>query len=106
MSAVLTAGGGLTAGDRSIITAINTGASSLSFVGSAFIVLCYCLFKELRKFSFKLVFYLALSVSFPLLPFADCARSRIMYCFASFFFDYSHCELLHHYDVKFHCVLR
>jgi hypothetical protein len=61
MSAVLTAGGGLTAGDRSIITAINTGASSLSFVGSAFIVLCYCLFKELRKFSFKLVFYLALS---------------------------------------------
>ncbi|CAN7046910.1 unnamed protein product, partial [Brassica oleracea var. botrytis] len=24
-------------------------------------VLCYCLFKELRKFSFKLVFYLPLS---------------------------------------------
>ena len=64
MSAVLSAGGGLTAGDRSILTAINTGASSLSFVGSTFIVLCYCLFKELRKFSFKLVFYLALSVSF------------------------------------------
>ncbi|KAL0697010.1 hypothetical protein Bca4012_064190 [Brassica carinata] len=61
MSLVLTAGGGLTAGDRSILTAINTGASSLSFVGSTFIVLCYCLFKELRKFSFKLVFYLALS---------------------------------------------
>ncbi|XP_013641191.2 G-protein coupled receptor 1-like [Brassica napus] len=61
MSAVLTAGGGLTAGDRSILTAINTGASSLSFVGSTFIVLCYCLFKELRKFSFKLIFYLALS---------------------------------------------
>ncbi|CAN8302844.1 unnamed protein product [Cochlearia groenlandica] len=64
MSAILAAGRGLTTGDRNYITAINTGASSLSFVGSAFIVLCYCLFKELRKFSFKLVFYLALSDMF------------------------------------------
>ncbi|KDP28016.1 hypothetical protein JCGZ_19096 [Jatropha curcas] len=40
---------------------VNAVASSLSFVGSSFIVLCYILFKELRKFSFKLVFYLALS---------------------------------------------
>ncbi|KAH9684178.1 G-protein coupled receptor 1 [Citrus sinensis] len=53
--------GSLTAHDRRILTALNTGASSLSFVGSGFIVLCYCLFKELRKFSFKLVFFLALS---------------------------------------------
>lgn len=55
--------GSLTAHDRRILTALNTGASSLSFVGSGFIVLCYCLFKELRKFSFKLVFFLALSVT-------------------------------------------
>ncbi|KAG2330372.1 hypothetical protein Bca52824_001552 [Brassica carinata] len=55
-------GGGLTAGDRNILTAINTGAPSLSFVGSTFIVLCYCFFKELCKFSFELVFYLALFV--------------------------------------------
>ncbi|XP_022760802.1 G-protein coupled receptor 1-like isoform X7 [Durio zibethinus] len=47
--------------DRRILTAVNSGASSLSFVGSGFIVLCYSLFKELRKFSFKLVFYLSLS---------------------------------------------
>ncbi|KAI4337200.1 hypothetical protein L6164_015645 [Bauhinia variegata] len=43
------------------LKAVNVGASSLSLVGSSFIVLCYALFKELRKFSFKLVFYLALS---------------------------------------------
>ena len=54
--------GVLSAHDRRILTAVNAGASSLSFVGSGFIVLCYVLFKELRKFSFKLVFYLALSV--------------------------------------------
>ncbi|XP_057957755.1 G-protein coupled receptor 1 [Malania oleifera] len=53
--------GNLTAGHRRILTTVNTGASSLSLVGSGFIVLCYLLFKELRKFSFKLVFYLALS---------------------------------------------
>ncbi|XP_034683668.1 G-protein coupled receptor 1 [Vitis riparia] len=53
--------GNLTAHDRQILAAVNGGASSLSFVGSGFIVLCYVLFKELRKFSFKLVFYLALS---------------------------------------------
>ncbi|XP_070668718.1 G-protein coupled receptor 1-like isoform X1 [Malus domestica] len=53
--------GGLTAYDREVLTAVNAGAASLSFVGSGFIVLCYVLFKELRKFSFKLVFYLALS---------------------------------------------
>ncbi|XP_060673413.1 G-protein coupled receptor 1 [Ziziphus jujuba] len=53
--------GNLLAHDRGVLTAVVAGASSLSFVGSGFIVLCYVLFKELRKFSFKLVFYLALS---------------------------------------------
>lgn len=56
--------GNLTPSDRQILTAVNTGASSLSLVGSGFIVLCYLLFKELRKFSFKLVFFLALSDMF------------------------------------------
>ncbi|PSS01354.1 G-protein coupled receptor like [Actinidia chinensis var. chinensis] len=53
--------GNLTASDRLVLTAVNSGASSLSLVGSGFIVLCYLCFKELRKFSFKLVFFLALS---------------------------------------------
>ncbi|RYR55420.1 hypothetical protein Ahy_A06g030638 isoform C [Arachis hypogaea] len=55
------AGVSMTAHQRNILAGVNAGASSLSFVGSGFIVLCYLLFKELRKFSFKLVFYLALS---------------------------------------------
>ncbi|XP_021640233.1 G-protein coupled receptor 1 isoform X4 [Hevea brasiliensis] len=59
--AMVQVAGNLTAHDRQILTSVNAGASSLSFVGSSFIVLCYVLFKELRKFSFKLVFYLALS---------------------------------------------
>lgn len=53
--------GNLTANDRQILTTVNAAASSLSLLGSSFIVLCYILFKELRKFSFKLVFFLALS---------------------------------------------
>ncbi|CAN6989328.1 unnamed protein product [Brassica rapa subsp. trilocularis] len=61
MSVFLTARRGLTAGDRSILTAINTDVSSLSFVSSTFIILCYSRFNKLRKFSVKLVFYLALS---------------------------------------------
>lgn len=61
MSATAQVVGNLTAHDRRVLTAVNAGAASLSFVGSSFIVLCYVLFKELRKFSFKLVFYLALS---------------------------------------------
>ncbi|PIN23990.1 hypothetical protein CDL12_03293 [Handroanthus impetiginosus] len=56
--------GNLSANERGILTAINTSASSFSLVGSGFIVLCYLLFKELRKFSFKLVFFLALSDMF------------------------------------------
>lgn len=54
----------LTVRERQILMAVNTGASALSLMGSAFIVLCYALFKELRKFSFKLVFFLALSDMF------------------------------------------
>ncbi|CAH9050340.1 unnamed protein product [Cuscuta epithymum] len=53
--------GNLTTMERQVLTAVNTGGSSLSLVGSGFIALCYLLFKELRKFSFKLVFFLALS---------------------------------------------
>ncbi|CAN6929745.1 unnamed protein product, partial [Brassica oleracea var. botrytis] len=40
MSVVLTARRGLTARDRSILTAINTDYTDLSFVSSTFIVLC------------------------------------------------------------------
>ncbi|XP_048493973.1 G-protein coupled receptor 1 isoform X2 [Beta vulgaris subsp. vulgaris] len=53
--------GSLSGSDRQILATVNTVASSLSLLGSGFIVLCYLLFKDLRKFSFKLVFYLALS---------------------------------------------
>ncbi|KAH6790814.1 G-protein-coupled receptor 1 [Perilla frutescens var. frutescens] len=64
MATVQAVSGSLTSAERGILTAINSGASSLSLVGSGFIVLCYVLFKELRKFSFKLVFFLALSDMF------------------------------------------
>ncbi|KAK6129524.1 hypothetical protein DH2020_036757 [Rehmannia glutinosa] len=64
MATVQAVVGSLTAAERGILSSINTGASSLSLVGSGFIVLCYLLFKELRKFSFKLVFFLALSDMF------------------------------------------
>lgn len=60
--------GSFTVNERQILTSVNTAASTLSMLGSAFIVLCYVLFKELRKFSFKLVFFLALSVSSPSKP--------------------------------------
>ncbi|CAA6664644.1 unnamed protein product [Spirodela intermedia] len=53
----MAAAGGLTAGDRKVLAAVNLSASTLSLVGSAFIVLCYLLFKELRKFSFTLIFF-------------------------------------------------
>lgn len=64
MATVQAVFGNLPASDRRILTAVNSGASSLSLLGSGFIVLCYLCFKELRKFSFKLVFFLALSVCF------------------------------------------
>ncbi|KAH7296518.1 hypothetical protein KP509_26G026500 [Ceratopteris richardii] len=52
---------GLSAQQTETLTTINVLASAFSFAGSGFIVLCYLLFKELRKFSFQLVFYLSLS---------------------------------------------
>lgn len=61
MAPLVRVAGSILVRDR-LLTAVIAGASSLSFVGSGFIVLCYVLFKELRKFSYKLVFYLALSV--------------------------------------------
>ncbi|PNX87512.1 G-protein coupled receptor [Trifolium pratense] len=66
MATSVAVGSTLTAYDRRIINVVNVGASSLSFAGSTFIVLCYLLFKDLRKFSFKLVFYLALSSGGPI----------------------------------------
>ncbi|KAG6521375.1 hypothetical protein ZIOFF_018491 [Zingiber officinale] len=60
---------GLSVADRHTLVAISAGTAALSLAGSSFIVLCYLLFKELHKFSFKLVFFLALSV-LPLTCFA------------------------------------
>ncbi|GJN00650.1 hypothetical protein PR202_ga17846 [Eleusine coracana subsp. coracana] len=50
--------------DRQVLDSVGTTAAALSLAGSSFIVLCYLLFRELRKFSFKLVFYLAVSDMF------------------------------------------
>ncbi|KAL9233959.1 hypothetical protein vseg_008890 [Gypsophila vaccaria] len=48
--------------ERRILARVNIGASSLSMLGSGFVLLCFLLLKDLRnKFSFKLVFFLALS---------------------------------------------
>ncbi|XP_039125622.1 G-protein coupled receptor 1 [Dioscorea cayenensis subsp. rotundata] len=55
---------GITAGERRVLAAVGSGSAALSLAGSAFIVLCYLLFRDLRKFSFKLVFFLALSDMF------------------------------------------
>ncbi|KAJ7535202.1 hypothetical protein O6H91_12G022400 [Diphasiastrum complanatum] len=52
---------GLSADRLAVLTSIKVGASAFSFLGSCCIVSCYLLFKDLRKFSFKLVFYLAFS---------------------------------------------
>jgi hypothetical protein len=54
---------GLTSAQTRALTRINVGASALSFAGTSFIVMCYILFKDLRTFPFKLIFYLSLSVS-------------------------------------------
>uniref|UniRef100_A0A453R198 Uncharacterized protein n=1 Tax=Aegilops tauschii subsp. strangulata TaxID=200361 RepID=A0A453R198_AEGTS len=48
--------------NREILDAVGTTAAALSLAGSSFIVLCYLLFRELRKFSFKLVYFLAVAV--------------------------------------------
>ncbi|XP_074588726.1 G-protein coupled receptor 1 [Curcuma longa] len=55
---------GLSAADRHTLVGVSAGTAALSLAGSSFIVLCYLLFKELHKFSFKLVFFLALSDMF------------------------------------------
>eukprot|EP00271_Cylindrocystis_brebissonii_P006505 TRINITY_DN19282_c0_g1_i1.p1 TRINITY_DN19282_c0_g1~~TRINITY_DN19282_c0_g1_i1.p1 ORF type:complete len:328 (-),score=66.66 TRINITY_DN19282_c0_g1_i1:751-1734(-) len=52
---------GLSWGQTRALTGINVVCSTLSFLGSFFIVLCFLTFKDLRKFSFKLVFYLSLA---------------------------------------------
>ena len=81
--------GTLSAHERHVLTAVSAGASSLSFVGSGFIVLCYVLFKELRKFSFKLVFYLALSVRLSLsyiIMLCLIKKTRLIWDLVDFFF--------------------
>ena len=42
------------------IRAADTFASVLSFLGSGMIITCYICFSDLRKFAFKLVFYLSI----------------------------------------------
>ncbi|URE35505.1 Slime mold cyclic AMP receptor [Musa troglodytarum] len=83
---------GLSAADRHVLTAVSAGAAALSLAGSAFIVLCYLLFKELHKFSFKLVFFLALSDVF-------CSFFTIVGDPSNRFFCYAQ-----DYSVHFFCV--
>ena len=73
---------GLTVGQTRALTGINVGASVLSFMGSFFVVLCFVAFKDLRKFSFKLVFYLSLSVHS--LPLASLYFSVLLRTFLNF----------------------
>ncbi|KAK8942043.1 G-protein coupled receptor 1 [Platanthera guangdongensis] len=73
MAAASAPSGSLSLKDRHILSAVGATAAALSLTGSAFIVLCYIFFKELRKFSFKLVFFLALSVCSPSTP--SCSRA-------------------------------
>eukprot|EP00457_Paulinella_chromatophora_P011948 gb/GEZN01012117.1/.p1 GENE.gb/GEZN01012117.1/~~gb/GEZN01012117.1/.p1 ORF type:complete len:313 (+),score=19.80 gb/GEZN01012117.1/:28-966(+) len=47
--------------DESVITTLNVTSSCFSFVGSAFIVLCYFQLTEVRSFAFRLVMYVSLS---------------------------------------------
>ncbi|CAL9039275.1 unnamed protein product [Musa banksii] len=83
---------GLSSADRHVLTAVSVGAAALSLAGSAFIVLCYLLFKELHKFSFKLVFFLALSDVF-------CSFFTIVGDPSNRFFCYAQ-----DYSVHFFCV--
>ncbi|CAI0467666.1 unnamed protein product [Linum tenue] len=97
--------GNLTAYDRRILRTVNAGASSLSFLGSSFIVLCYLLFRDLRKFSFKLVFYLAISVCScrdPSTGFFCYAQgySTHFFCIASFLWTTTIAFTLHRTVVK------
>jgi hypothetical protein len=43
-----------------VLSAIRIGASVISMLGSGFIVVMYCAYKDLRKFAFKLVFMLSI----------------------------------------------
>ncbi|XP_020110761.1 G-protein coupled receptor 1 [Ananas comosus] len=78
--------------ERRALAAVSTGAAALSLGGSTFIVLCYVLFKELHKFSFKLVFFLALSDMF-------CSLFTIIGDPSNGFFCYAH-----DYSAHFFCV--
>uniref|UniRef100_A0A0E0HM86 G-protein coupled receptors family 2 profile 2 domain-containing protein n=1 Tax=Oryza nivara TaxID=4536 RepID=A0A0E0HM86_ORYNI len=78
--------------DRDVLDAVGTSAAALSLAGSSFIVLCYLLFRELRKFSFKLVYFLAVSDMFCSLFTIMGGPSNAFYCFA------------HDYSAHFFCV--
>mmetsp|Transcript_14452 Transcript_14452/g.27767 ORF Transcript_14452/g.27767 Transcript_14452/m.27767 type:complete len:326 (-) Transcript_14452:100-1077(-) len=51
----------LTNDQQKVLTALNVAFSSLSFAGSTFIIICFLSFRDLRKFSFQLVFWLSIS---------------------------------------------
>ncbi|WOL06535.1 G-protein coupled receptor 1 [Canna indica] len=91
-TAVVSAAAGLSPADRQVLATVSAGAAALSLAGSTFIVLCYLLFKELHKFSFKLVFFLALSDMF-------CSFFNIIGDPSNKFFCYAH-----DYSVHFFCV--
>ncbi|KAK1603791.1 hypothetical protein QYE76_027464 [Lolium multiflorum] len=78
--------------NREILDAVGTTAAALSLVGSSFIVLCYLLFRELRKFSFKLVYFLALADMLCSLFTIMGGPANAFYCFA------------HDYSAHFFCV--
>ena len=61
-AAALSASASQSLRNRELLDAVGTTAAALSLAGSSFIVLCYLLFRELRKFSFKLVYFLAVAV--------------------------------------------
>ncbi|KAG6608331.1 G-protein coupled receptor 1, partial [Cucurbita argyrosperma subsp. sororia] len=88
-------------GHDRVLTAVIAGTSSLSFLGSGFVVLCYVLFKELRKFSYKLVFYLALAVRYAFLFLHyDWGYSTHFFCVASFLWTTTIAFTLHRAVVR------
>ncbi|KQK19126.1 hypothetical protein BRADI_1g46520v3 [Brachypodium distachyon] len=78
--------------NRELLDAVGTTAAALSLAGSSFIVLCYLLFRELRKFSFKLVYFLALADMLCSLFSIMGGPANTFYCFA------------HDYSAHFFCV--
>ncbi|XP_048546498.1 G-protein coupled receptor 1 [Triticum urartu] len=78
--------------NREILDAVGTTAAALSLAGSSFIVLCYLLFRELRKFSFKLVYFLAVADMLCSLFTIMGGPANAFYCFA------------HDYSAHFFCV--